>query len=353
MGKKSAPAAPDLTPQANASTEIARMNQQTAQAQLDWAKEQDANNRAILERVLGVQLPIMEESFKQAQQDRERYMTTFQPIEDQLVKEANSYATPERAAFERSQAIGDVNSQFDAQRRQSLQRLESYGIDPSQTRSQALDVGVRTAQAAAAAAAATGATQRVEDVGRSLRADAINLGRGLPSMVASSYGQAIQAGNSGVGNANSTFGTSSNAIGTPGQYMGQALQGYGQSANILSQGYNNRLNQFNSSQNAMGQWLDVAGTIGGAAVGRGGWLTGKADGGPITAEGALPVSPIPGKPTDVKPIMATPGEFVIPADVVKFKGEEFFYKLRDKARETKQALEMVQQPDGTYALPTG
>lgn len=349
MGKKSAPAAPDLTPQANASMEIAAMNRDLAQQQLNWAKEQDANNRAILERVLGTQLPIMEETFKQAQQDRQRYISTFQPIEDSLVQEAQSYATPERANLERSRAIADVNTEFDAQRRNSLQRLESYGIDPSQTRNQALDVGVRTAQAAAAAAAATGATQRVEDVGRSLRADAINLGRGLPSMVASSYGQAINAGNAGVGNSNSTFGTSAGVLGTPGQYLGAAQSGYGQSANILSQGYNNRLNQFNSSQNAIGQWLDVAGTLGGAALGK----YGMADGGVVPHEGALPVSPIPGKPTDVKPIMATPGEFVIPNDVVKFKGEEFFYKLRDKVREQKAALTMEQQPDGTYALPPG
>jgi hypothetical protein len=347
MGKKSAPSAPDLTPQANASMEIAAMNRDLANQQLDWAKEQDANNRAVLERVLGTQLPIMEQTFQQAQQDRQRYITTFQPIEDSLVAEAKDYATPQRAELERSKAIGDVNSQFDAQRRNSLQRLESYGIDPSTTRSQALDIGVRTAQAAATAAAATGATQRVEDVGRALRADAIGLGRGLPSMVASSYGQAIGAGNAGMGNANAYTGGGI-AARTSGQgFTGQALQGYGQSANIRSQGFQNELGAFNAQTAATGQMLDMVGTIGGAALG------GMAEGGVVPSEGALPVSPIPGQPTDVKPIMATPGEFVMPEDVVRFKGEEFFHKLKMKARETKAAMTAEQQPDGTYAIPMG
>jgi hypothetical protein len=56
MGKKSdPPAPPDLTPQAEASEEIARINQETAREQLAWAREQDTANRAVLERAFNCQ----------------------------------------------------------------------------------------------------------------------------------------------------------------------------------------------------------------------------------------------------------------------------------------------------------
>ena len=55
--------------------------------------------------------------------------------------------------------------------------------------------------------------------------------------------------------------------------------------------------------------------------------------------GALPISPIPGS-TDRKPILATPGEFVVDRDTVRWKGEEFFHKLKAKAAEQRQAIPM-------------
>ena len=332
MGKKSAPKAPDLTPQANASVEIARINQQTAADQLAWAKEQDANNRALLERVVGVQLPIMEQTFAQAQRDRQRYEEVFVPMEDRLIAEADSFDSPQRQATERGRAIADVNSAFDAERRNAAARLESFGIDPSQTRAAALDVGVRTAQAAAAAGAATTAGNRVEDMGRAMRADVVNLGRGLPSQVAQSYGQSAATGQGALGGALNTSSTGA-ALRTSNQgAINASLSGYGQGANIMSQGYQNQLAGFNASQNARNSWMDPFGTAVGFAAGA------YEDGGVVSEQGALPVSPIPGS-TDRKPALLTPGEFVVPDEVVRFKGEEFFHKLISKSREMKQAIE--------------
>lgn len=333
MGKKSdPPAPPDLTPQAEASEEIARINQQTAREQLDWAREQDVNNRAILDRVLGVQLPIMEETFQNAQTDRARYEQTFQPIEDNLIKEFNDYGSPERMDTERGRAIADVSSAFESQRRNAAARLESYGIDPSQTRSQALDIGMRTAQAAAQASAADAATQRVENTGRALRADAINIGRGMPSQAAQSYGQSIAAGQAGLGGANATSANSANLANSSLGFSGQALQGYNQGANIRTQGYQNQMAGIEmQNANAAAGWNTAASLVGGVA----GMMMEK--GGPVTEKGALPVPVIPGG-TDRKPALLTPGEYVVPRDVVRFKGEEFFEKLIAKSRENKQGM---------------
>jgi hypothetical protein len=345
MGKKSTPPPPDYTQLIEASQGIANENAELAREQMVWAREQDTNNRAILERVLGVQLPIMEEQFANAQEDRQRYEQTFQPIEDKLIQEFQDYGSPQRLDTERGRALADVNSAFDAQRKNALSRLESYGVDPSQTRNQALDIGMRTAQAAAQASAADAATQRVENTGRALRADAINIGRGMPSQAAASYGQAIGAGQAGIGGANQTTSTGVGARTSAQGYYGQALSGYGQAGSLMNQGFQNQMDISNFNQAGAGQWMDLAGSLGGAAIGM------MQEGGIVPEAGALPVSPIPGS-TDRTPILATPGEAIIPQDVVAWKGQEFFEKLKKSSREAAMAIE-IQKRQPMQALPVG
>ena len=182
------PPPPDLSASAQASTDIARIQQQTAREQLDWARQQDSQKQELLQQVLDVQLPAMRAQFEQAQSDRERYENIFRPMEDAFAQEAKEYDSPERRQQYRARAIADGNTQFDASRRNSLQRLESYGVDPSQTRNAALDVGVRTAQAAVSAGVANQSDINVENTGRALRADSINIGRGALSNAAGFYG---------------------------------------------------------------------------------------------------------------------------------------------------------------------
>jgi hypothetical protein len=295
-------------------------------------------NRETLSRVLDIQLPAMEDQAAWARQDRERYESVFRPFEDEFIEEAQNYDTPERRQREMGAAIADVNTQFDAQRRNSLQRLESYGVDPSQTRNAALDIGVRTQQAAAQAAAATGANRRVEDVGRALRSDVINMGKGALSNAAAFYGQAVGAGSQAVGNANQTTATGAGAAQSAMGWGNQALAGYGQGANIMSQGYGNQMQGYNAqSANRAGMWSGIGGLVG----------MGLADGGevnqaiPYTQDGDVDTGIGDGSGIDDSvPAMLSDGEFVIPADVVRAKGEEFFEKLLDKyhtpAREQKR-----------------
>jgi hypothetical protein len=339
MGSK-APKAPDLGPMAEASAEGARIAQQVAQEQLAWAKQQDGLNRELLGRVLSSQEQIQSETRQNAQQDRERFEQVYQPLEDNLVQEFQSYDTPERRDEERGRAIADVNQAFDAQRRNALQRLESYGVDPSQTRNAALDIGMRTQQAAAQAGAATAADRATENTGRALRAEALNIGRGYPSNVAGSYGQSIQAGNSMVGNANQTTGTSTGALQSAGGFMNTAQAGFGQSANIRSSGYQNQLAQYGANQDSITGALGAIGGVAGMFM---------ADGGPTGKRQALTLDNDTGEVVygsqpgeidygsgdgsgidDKVPIMASTGEYIIPADVVRIKGEEFFDRLVEK-----------------------
>lgn len=340
------PPPPDLGPMAQASEEVARIQQETAREQLEWARQQDTMNRDLLNQVLDIQLPAMQEQYQQARSDRERYETQFRPLEDAFVKEAQEYDSPERRERERAASIADVNTQFDAARRNSLQRLESYGVDPSTTRNAALDLGARIQQAQAQAQAATGATRRVEDTGRALRSDAINMGRGALSNAAGFYGQAVGAGSAAQGNALNTTQSGAGAVQSSLGFSGQALQGYNQSANIMSQNYGNQMMGWQAGQQQTAGTLQGIGGLAGMFMADGGEVEGLptgsiagqqrkalayADGGlPFAADGDVE-GPGDGSGIDDRvPAMLSDGEFVIPADVVRAKGEEFFEKLIDK-----------------------
>lgn len=339
------PPPPDLGPSAEASMEIGRMNTQIAREQLDWAREQDTMNREILNEVLSIQMPAMREQYEQARSDRERYETVFRPFEDQFAKEAAEYDTPEKRQQAQAQAIADVSTQFDAQRQNALQRLEEYGVDPSQTRNAALDVGVRTAQAAASAGAASQAGQRVEDVGRALRSDVINMGRGALSNAAGFYGQAVGAGSAGVQGATQTTGAGAGATQSALGFGQLGMQGYGQGANILSQGYGNQMQGYNAGVAQTTGMLQGVGSIAGAAMAikDGGVIEGEYEEvtegpGHEAREAAMAVDPKgdvngPGDGSGIDdqiPAYLSDGEYVIPADVVQAKGEEFFDKLLER-----------------------
>jgi hypothetical protein len=98
MGKKSTPKPPDLSGYTAALEQQGEWGFLTAQEQLKWAKEQDATNRALLERVLGPQLAAQQNQFDNAVKDRQRYENVYQPLEDNLIKDFQDYGTPERIA---------------------------------------------------------------------------------------------------------------------------------------------------------------------------------------------------------------------------------------------------------------
>lgn len=343
MGKKSTPKPPNLQPYADAMTAQGEWAYRAGQDQLAWAREQDASNRALLDQVLGPQLQAQQDQAQWARSDRERYENVYQPLEDNLIQDFQSYGSPEQLARNRGRAMADVASSFDAQRRNALQRLEGFGVDPSQTRNAALDVAMRTQQGAAMAAAGTNATRIDEDKARALRADAINIGRGMPSQVAQSYGQSVAAGSQAMGGANSTFGTSAGAMGNPTAWGQMGQSGVQGASGITNQGFQNQMTQYNAQQAANSSMMSGIGS----AVGMAAML---ADGG--QPKQALPVTPghIASGPGDGSGIddqmpmaivnpktgrieqqaRVSPDEYIIPADVVRKKGVEFFDKLLEK-----------------------
>lgn len=262
-GKGTKVAAPDYTPVATVNKESAELSAQVAREQLAWAREQYAADREVTQQVLDVMLPNMRTEAEAGTRERERYQSVFQSVEDELVREARDYSSPERMELEAGKAQADVAQAFDAQRKGALAALESYGVDPSQTRSGALDRSARISQAAASAGAANAARTQVENIGRAMRGEAINIGRGYPGSIAQAFTTAQQAGGGAV-NANlQTTASGANTMGTPMQWTGLQsgfMQNWGQ--NLDSQGRAWGAGQQARAQTVAGMGAAVGGLAG-------------------------------------------------------------------------------------------
>lgn len=370
MGKPSAPPPPDYTPIAQASQaqtalsaeqlQFAReaFGVQNAQADrsyamsqdaLNWAKSETDKNSALNKTIADRQMAVQDESLANARKAQGRYEGVYQPLEDQAVKEAASYDSAANREKYMSRASAGVAQNFDAQRIAAAQNLESFGVDPSSTRYAALDASMRVAQAAAQAGAANMAGDQVEATARQLRANAINVGRGLPSDVnagnQTSIGAGSAAGNLGLAGQNigaNTMGTgvqygalgaqqAGNGIGALNAGTGAINAGTGAVSawgNTLNNGYQNQLGAFQASQSASSGIGSILGTGLGFAS-----MAGFSEGGAVPAE----LSPSQGRAVDDIHAALTPGEFVVPRDVVQWKGEEFFQKLATKSREDRKA----------------
>lgn len=345
MGKKSPPPkAPDLKPVVDAQMQIAEESnelareylgisreqfawmKENAQEELELARQQadrlfefqnkafdsDEDMKAFSKQVGQTQMDAMNLQMDYAKKDRERYEGVFLPMQDQFIKEANEYDTPQRREAEAARAQVDVQRQSEAARTNADARLRSMGIDPSQMRSNSLLQQMDVAGAANQALAGNAARTQVEDKGRALRADAINMGNGLPAQSAVGYAGAGNSGNAAIGAAgagqNATLGAiqgGANVAGTAmgfrsgalsnvaaltgspmqwagmgGNMMGQASNTYGQAANTSSQNYQNQMSSWKAgqeqAQQSFNNIMSVASLAGGMMMAEGGDVSKKA-----------------------------------------------------------------------------
>lgn len=341
-GKAKAPPPPDYSGVAAASQRSAELSFQLGQEQLAWAKEQYAKDSEIVKQVVDAAMERQGFNDAAALADRQRYERIYQPLEDQAVRDAQDYASPERQEQEAGRAAATVAQQFDSARQAAARNLEAYGVDPSSTRFAALDLGSRVQQAAAQAGAANQTRTQTEAMGRALRSEAINVGRGYPGQVAGTYGTALQSGNSAVNSTLAGTATGGSTMGTAPQYMSAGNQAIGTWGNTLNMGYNNALAaaDFNSRQSS-----GIGGLLGaglGAIGNAGGLAAFFEDGGAVPEE----ASPSRGAAIDDVDAKLNAGEFVMPEDVVSWKGEEFFQKLIEGSR--KARLQAPAKPE--YAI---
>jgi hypothetical protein len=357
MSSNSAPPPPNYEPIAKAQKEMAKEQLQLQRDQYEWSKKTYAENKEITDKVVAGFLETSETNAKNAAADRARYEGIFQPLEDDLAREAKDWATPERKEREMGQAQANVAQQFSAARRNAQRNLESYGINPADTRYAALDLGVRTQQAAAAAGAGNQASDMVDATARALRSEAINVGRGYPGQIAGTYGTSLNAGQGANANMLATTASGANTMGTGTQWGALAGNNFTGAANTMNMGYKNQLDYFNANQQGSSGWGSALGLVAGAGLGFmglpttsvGGKMMGFAEGGAVGDGGVVPaqVSPSGGKAIDDVPAKLSEGEFIVPKDVVSWFGQKHMYGLIEKADKERQ-----EKKQSTGAIPT-
>ena len=335
------PPPPDYTPIIEAQTKQAEKANQLADDQLEWAKSEAVDNKAITSQIVQQSADAQKESNQAAVDDRSRYKNTFQPLEDRLIAEAKSYASPERQQEEMGKAQATVGQQFDAARAAATRNLESFGVDPSSTRAQALDVGSRMAEAAAKAGAGNVAQDQAEATGRQLEGAALNIGRQMPGQAVSERAMGIQAGNSAANTVLGYTGTMSQAMNAPVGYLNSGTGALAAVGDMTHAGYQDQMAQYNAQQQASSGIGSVLGSAAGFAMSNP-EIFALADGGAIpgpevTPGGKVPMqaSPSGGAAVDDVNSALTVGEFVVPKDVTSWFGEKFFQDLINKAREAK------------------
>ena len=318
----------------------------------DWFTQQQAENDRLMQNVIGRQLQAMNQQMWQADRmfdmgkfGHKQWKQQFKPFLDDLRREAKSYNTTERRQREMGSAISGVGQAFAAERRNQQQRLEDFGIDPSDTRAKALDRDVSIAEAAAKAQAGYQAGQNVENTARQLRSDVIQSGDALQNraMQYSQLGGNLQQGAAQIGmnpviadRARMDF--NNQGYLNQGRILGQEGQTYGQSHNMLNQQFMGRLGAHGQQIQPGQALLGVGSAIGGAWAGSdaGGGFINDALGSLFSEGGAVPTpeelgqtpAPTPPmNPTDTVRAQLTPGEFVIPEEAVRWKGEEYLERI--------------------------
>lgn len=257
----------------------AQANVALGQNWLDFAKEQfaDGNKRqevtdALNTKVINQQLDTQDQANTWAQQDRERTLNTFQPIEDSFVKTAQEFDTPEKQAEAAATAKADVLAASDQAKATGIRQMAAMGVAPDSGRFAGVTRAQDTNTALASAGAQNNARTMIRDKGLALKADAINMGKGLASSTAAAYGIGTNAGNSAVSN---------NASGNANFYQNQGVMGQGyqgaigannSAGSILNNLYGNQLSAWQAQQQANATSSAGTGQLVGSLVGTGATL---------------------------------------------------------------------------------
>jgi hypothetical protein len=248
---------------------------------------------------------------------------------DTMMRNALSYASPQRIAANMGMAEAGVQQGAEAGRQSAIRDLQGFGIDPSAGRYAALDTASRVQTAASAAGA--GNQQRMADIAQ---------GGVMQNQALAAGQQNIQTGYGAANAANALLGTASNLKYSP---LGTASIGSGQSSgyNLSSGSGYNESQAFAPSGGAnaapatrLESWGNISGQSSAPVH-----TVRLARGGPIEDDDATQggfvshdLSPSSGAKVDDVNARLNAGEFVIPKDVSEWMGQKFFYELMAKAR---------------------
>jgi hypothetical protein len=126
------------------------------------------------------------------------YFTTFQPLQKQIVSDAQGFDTTARREQAAAEAGADVSSGLDVASANRRRELASMGFDPSSGRYQSGETAAGVGGAALKAGAMNQARRQVETEGFARKTAAAGLGANLPGQQATTLTSGIAANDAGI-----------------------------------------------------------------------------------------------------------------------------------------------------------
>lgn len=314
----------------------AALNAETAKEALDFYKgiyasdiaPRAAADQALRTRLTNATVSSMEKQSAMADEQYGFWKDTYKPVEEQAVKDAQNYDSQENIQRRSGIAAANVNQQFSNAAGQNARLLSRYGLNPNSSAFARENAKLTNSEALASAGAQTGAAFDTMDKAIALRAGATQTGRGLNNTALGAFAGSTNSANTAGNISAQGMGVAAQGAGIMGQGFNTAIAGNQSAGNLYLGQYGAQMQGYAADQAAIGGLFQGAGMAGGM------WLA-KADGGYIDARGLRMANggevEGPGGPVDDKiPAMLSHGEYVVPEDVVRAKGTEFFDKLKEK-----------------------
>ena len=378
------------TPQSEWAQQLSQTLAGIGQSQLGWAQQQFGQTAGVTDQQINNYLQQANYASNAGQNLWGRYQNTIEPLSNQYIQEAGSYASQPRQNFNAGQAESTAGQAADQNANAASQQLMDFGVNPSSGMYGELADASKAKRAASQASAGTQAAQQTQQTGRQMLQNAVTMGQQLPGASVNAMNAAYQgisgAENSALGLAN----TGVNLMDSANPYFSTAasankLPSVGQTSNSFSTNHSQgNSSSYSPTSSGSGSGGDYGGSGGGGGGGGGGYIPnnggawgtyesgssggggysggggggGYAKGGGVlpsnaTSGGFVPhtASPSHGAETDDIPARLNADEFVIPRDVVHWKGSEFFQKLIDQSRKARGAPNPPAQGQMKPALP--
>ena len=244
MGGKSSPPPPDYSGL-----------EKVAQQQLDFSKSQYEEMKPFVTRLATTMADAQQQQMTQAQDYYDYAKSTFRPVEQGLVKQAQEFDTEAYRQQLAAKAAADAAKAFQGSQGVAMREATRRGINPNSGAFGAASNANAMGLAAMQAGAANQARQQAEQMGWARKMDVTGLGRGLAGASTAAYAGATGAGQAAGG----TMMSAGN------QYM-QGLQGASGTMGNLVNAQVSANNSYNQSQGEMLGGLVGAGAKLGAAA---------------------------------------------------------------------------------------
>ena len=389
-GGAKVPTAPDLSGNINTANQTAQMATSNAAQTMNTANAFNANAQKNLQGVTAQNNSMAGQIGAQATQNINTYGKTFVPLQQQQADQAQAYGSDANVQKLQGMAVANTNTADQAARANSAAALASEGVDPASIHGGALDRQAGIEGAAQVAGASTQSALNTQNTAIGLTQQANQLGLQVGQQGTAGAATAAGVGDQGQSTVNQTNASGVGNLTAANTYLNTGVNANNSGVNANSaqfgmqqQQYQDQQAQDNSNMAGIGSivggGLQIAGKAGALSMLEKGGVVGGSPvaagarqpmahsglpvvhgavrprqaipmpfepmfaGGPVTAQGALPVGAIPGT-TDRKPAMLTPGEFVVPHDAVQAKGTEFWHKQVDKAREESNKRRAIPVP---------